>query len=108
MAIPGSQTLRVMFLGTAIIAHRVLLAGTAMSGFAARSEHVARRGEDAIVFESNVPRHHSADDQGQHGEQLHKEDQDELDGEHAGDRVDGGRAVERVDDAVDGSDDGEG
>ena len=108
MAILRSQTLRLLFLSNTIITHDVLLAGASTSRFAARGAYVSWTAEDALVLQQNVSCHDSADDQGQRSEQLHEEDQHELDGEDSGHRVDGGRIVERVHNAVDGSDDGEG
>jgi hypothetical protein len=63
---------------------------------------------DALILDSDVPRHDSANNQEQYSKKLDEDDQHQLDGEDSGDWVDCRRAVEGVNDAVDGSDGNEG
>ena len=92
----------------AILIHHKSLSGRIRYRFAAGSARVFWAARDALVFRPNVPRHNPADDQGKDSEKLYKEDQHEFDSEDASNWVNCGRVIERVDDAVGGSNGGEG
>ena len=79
----------------------MLFIWTTTSRFAAC---ISRTAQNGLVLDSNIPRHDATDDQGQRRKQLHEEDKYEFDGEDSSDWIDARRGVERVHDAVDGSD----
>jgi ferredoxin len=98
----------VLSLYNAVLIHHESLIRGIRCRFATCSAHVFCTTRDPFVFHLDVLRQNPTDDRGNDSEQLYENDQHESDSEDAGDWVNCGGVVERVDDAVGGSNGGEG